>query len=36
MRALNEYIVWYRDEKIKKSLGWKTIAAHREALDAAA
>lgn len=36
VRALNEYIVWYRDEKIKKSLGWKTIAAHREALDAAA
>lgn len=36
MRALDDYIVWYRDEKIKRSLGWKTIAAHRAALAAAA
>ena len=36
VRALDEYIVWYRDEKIKRSLGWKTIAAHRAALAAAA
>lgn len=32
IRLLNAYIMWYRDEKIKKSLGWKTIAAHRAAL----
>jgi len=32
---LNRYIVWYRDEKIKKSLGWKTIAEHRATLEAA-
>lgn len=32
---LNRYIVWYRDEKIKKSLGWETIAEHRAALEAA-
>lgn len=36
IRALNDYIVWYRDEKIKKALGWKTIAAHRQALADAA
>lgn len=36
VRALDEYIVWYRDEKIERSLGWKTIAAHRAALAAAA
>lgn len=36
IRSLNAYIVWYRDEKIKKSLGWKTIAAHRAALADAA
>ena len=36
VRALDEYIVWYRDDKIKRSLGWKTIAAHRAALAAAA
>lgn len=32
---LNRYIVWYRDEKIKKSLGWKTLAEHRAALEVA-
>ncbi|TNU87902.1 IS3 family transposase, partial [Eggerthella lenta] len=36
VRALDEYVVWYRDEKIKRSLGWKTIAAHRAALEDAA
>ena len=36
IRLLNAYIMWYRDEKIKKSLGWKTIAAHRAALADAA
>lgn len=36
LRALNEYIIWYRDEKIKKSLGWKTIAAYRAAHEGAA
>lgn len=36
MRALNDYIVWYRDEKIKRALGWKTITAHRQALGIAA
>lgn len=36
VRALNAYIVWYRDVKIKKALGWKTIAAHRAALAGAA
>lgn len=35
VRALDEYITWYRDEKIKGSLGWKTIAAHRAALGIA-
>lgn len=36
MKLLDDYIVWYRDEKIKKSLGWKTIAAHRAELGIAA
>jgi len=36
MVLLNDYIVWYRDKKIKKSLGWKTIAEHRAALSQAA
>ena len=36
VKLLDAYIVWYRDEKIKKSLGWKTIAAHRAALAGAA
>lgn len=36
VRALNDYIVWYRDEKIKRALGWKTITAHRQALADAA
>lgn len=36
IRLLNAYIVWYRDVKIKKALGWKTIAAHRVALADAA
>ena len=36
MRALNDYIVWYRDEKIKRALGWKTIKEHRAALGIAA
>lgn len=35
VRALDEYIRWYRDEKVKKALGWKTIAAHRAALGMA-
>lgn len=35
-RLLDAYIVWYRDEKIKKALCWKTIAAHRAALADAA
>ena len=35
-RLLDAYIVWYRDEKIKKALGWKTIAAHRATLADAA
>lgn len=33
---LEEYIVWYRDCKIKKSLGWKTIKEHRASMDEAA
>lgn len=32
---LDRYIVWYRDEKIKKGLGWKTLAEHRAALEVA-
>ena len=36
VRLLDEYIVWYRDEKVKESLGWKTITAHRAALGIAA
>lgn len=36
IKLLNAHIVWYRDEKIKKALGWKTIAAHRAALAGAA
>ena len=36
IRLLDAYIVWYRDEKIKKSLGWKTIATHRAVLADAA
>lgn len=33
---LEEYIVWYRDCKIKKSLGWKTLKEHRASMDEAA
>jgi transposase InsO family protein/transposase len=29
MRKLDSYICWYRDKKIKKSLGWLTIKAYR-------
>lgn len=29
-KELDDYIMWYRDCKIKKSLGWKTIREHRE------
>ena len=36
VRALDEYIVWYRDEKIKRALGWKTIKEHRAGLGIAA
>lgn len=36
VKLLDEYIAWYRDEKIKKSLGWKTIKEHRAALGIAA
>ena len=36
MRALDDYIVWYRDEKIKRALGWKTIKEHRAGLGIAA
>ena len=36
VELLDDYIVWYRDVKIKKALGWKTIAAHRAALADAA
>ena len=36
VKLLDEYIVWYRDEKIKKSLGWKTVKEHRAALGIAA
>lgn len=36
MKLLDEYIVWYRDEKIKKSLGWKTVKEHRAQLGIAA
>lgn len=32
---LDRYILWYRDSKIKKGLGWKTLAEHRAALEAA-
>lgn len=35
MKLLDAYLVWYRDEKIKKALGWKTITEHRAALSAA-
>jgi putative transposase len=28
--ALGEYLAWYRDGKIKKALGWKTIREFRE------
>ncbi|WP_050759679.1 IS3 family transposase [Slackia exigua] len=27
---LGAYIVWYRDRKLKKALGWKTMREHRE------
>ena len=33
---LEDYIVWYRDCKIKKSLGWKTLKEHRASMDEAA
>lgn len=33
---LEDYIVWYRDCKIKRSLGWKTIKEHRASMDEAA
>lgn len=36
VRLLDDYIVWYRDEKIKKALGWKTIKEHRSQLGIAA
>lgn len=36
IRLLDEYIAWYRDEKVKRSLGWKTIKEHRAALGIAA
>lgn len=36
VKLLNAYIVWYRDEKIKKALGWKAITAHRATLSGAA
>lgn len=36
VKMLDAYIVWYRDVKIKKALGWKTIAAHRAAIQEAA
>lgn len=29
-RLLGEYIEWYRDSKLKKDLGWKTIREYRE------
>lgn len=31
-RRLDAYIEWYRSEKVKKALGWKTIRRHREEL----
>ena len=33
---LDGYIEWYRSEKLKKSLGWKTIRQHRVELGYAA
>lgn len=36
IELLEGYLVWYRDEKIKKSLGWKTIKEHRASLGEAA
>ena len=33
---LDGYIEWYRSEKVKKSLGWKTIRQHRIDLGYAA
>lgn len=35
-RRLDAYIEWYRSEKVKKALGWKTIRRHREELGHAA
>lgn len=35
VKLLNAYIVWYRDEKIKKALGWKTVKEHRATLSGA-
>lgn len=32
VRLLDEYIVWYRDSKVKKSLGWKTLKDYRAAI----
>ena len=31
-RRLDAYIEWYRSEKVKKALGWKSIRRHREGL----
>ena len=36
VRLLDEYIVWYRDSKVKKSLGWKTLKEHRASIGDAA
>lgn len=36
IRLLDEYIVWYRDSKVKKSLGWKTLKDHRASIRDAA
>lgn len=32
---LDAYIVWYRDRKLKKALGWKAIREHREEMGVA-
>ena len=35
-RSPDAYIEWYRSEKVKKALGWKTTRRHREELGYAA
>ena len=36
VRELDTYMVWYRDERVVKALGWRTIREYREEIGVVA